>query len=628
MNKQELLEKVESTISFVRSFLDEYRDEFIYENEGVLLVLLDDILHDISDGQIPMSLYERISRLLDTLNVENLRQVQQLNKERHNFTLYKEQSDNMIVNSVFVSKTYYLLKAIGFVNSNIVLIGANGSGKTTFANSIRDKLESTDNGIVIPAQKILIFPSYDFIPTYRSAYSAYQNRQKEILDDKQTFNASKSDDIPYELTKRYGSELRILVSALLGERMARRDEYCSSIQNGDVVDTNKFRSSLDDVIDIWNSLIEHRELYCDNSGNLQIKYSQGDETEEYPAFRMSDGEREIFYVVGRVLLAKPSSLIVIDEPELHLHKAILNKLWDILEVKRDDCMFVYLTHDIDFASSRVAQKLWLKSYTSGVLEDWELEPISDNDIPEVLLMKILGSRKKILFCEGKSGGIDHQIFECLFPNYTVIPVASCKDVINYTRAFNKISNKYADALGIIDRDFRTPEQLNKLETEQIFSYDVAEIENLFLVEDFIESFASYKNEECDLINIKDRILRIFADNIEQQTSFYVTQKINYIFNESHVRTGKTKEEVSTQFREFVDNIRIEDCYRERIEMLEKIISDKDYKNAILFYNNKGLHTVVEQSFGISSYSKKALNFLRKSDPAKDILRKQFPQGLY
>lgn len=56
--------------------------------------------------------------------------------------------------------------------------------------------------------------------------------------------------------------------------MARRDEYCSSINNGDIVDTNKFRSCLDDVIDIWNSLIEHRELYCDNSGNLKIKYSR------------------------------------------------------------------------------------------------------------------------------------------------------------------------------------------------------------------------------------------------------------------------------------------------------------------------------------------------------------------
>ena len=182
-------------------------------------------------------------------------------------------------------------------------------------------------------------------------------------------------------------------------------------------------------------------MYCDNSGNLKIKYSKGDQTKEYPAFRMSDGEREIFYVVGRVLLSKPSSLIIIDEPELHLHKAILNKLWDILEVKRNDCQFIYLTHDIDFASSRIAQKLWLKSYTSDILEDWELEPILDNAIPEVLLMKILGSRKKILFCEGKNSSMDHQIFEILFPNYTITPVASCKDVINYTRAFNKIKNK-------------------------------------------------------------------------------------------------------------------------------------------------------------------------------------------
>lgn len=366
MENNDLKIKTESISSFIRSFFDEYRTEFIYQNEDSLTILLNDILKDITTHAIPESFYERISKLLDTLNIEELRKQMRNYNNKHDFKLYKNNSDDIILNSLLVSKTYYLFRAIGFVNSNIVLIGANGSGKTTFANSIRDKLESTDNGIVIPAQKILIFPSYDFIPTYKSAYSKYQSRQKEILDDKQTFNASKSDDIPYSLTQQYGSELRILVSALLGERMARRDEYCSSINNGDIVDTNKFKSCLDDVIDIWNSLIEHRELYCDNSGNLKIKYSKGDQTKEYPAFRMSDGEREIFYVVGRVLLSKPSSLIIIDEPELHLHKAILNKLWDILEVKRNDCQFIYLTHDIDFASSRIAQKLWLKSYTSDI----------------------------------------------------------------------------------------------------------------------------------------------------------------------------------------------------------------------------------------------------------------------
>lgn len=164
-----------------------------------------------------------------------------------------------------------------------------------------------------------------------------------------------------------------------------------------------------------------------------------------------------------------------------------------------------------------------------------MEPILDNAIPEVLLMKILGSRKKILFCEGKNSSMDHQIFEILFPNYTITPVASCKDVINYTRAFNKIKNKYADAVGIIDRDFRTPEQLKKLETEHIFSYNVAEIENLFLIEDFIKNFAEYKREPCNITNIKERIMQIFTNNIEQQASFFVTQKINYIFNDTSVR---------------------------------------------------------------------------------------------
>ncbi len=624
MNKQNLLERINSLVSFIRTFLCKYQEENTYKCKDELINLLNDILQDLSKDLIPESLYERISKLLDTLNIEGLIKLTNIYNNQHNFALYQKQCDKIMFDSLFVMKTYYLLKSIGFINSNVVIIGANGSGKTTFANSIREKIESTDNGIVIPAQKILIFPTYDYIPTFKSAQSIYQSRQKEILNDKQTFNASKSDDIPYDLTKKYGSEMKILVSALLGERIARRDEYCSSIQDGDVVDIRRFRSNLDDVICIWNNLIQHRELFCDNSGNLKIKYQKDEEVKEYPAYMMSDGEREIFYVVGKVLLSNPSSLIIIDEPELHLHKAILNKLWDTLELKRSDCMFIYLTHDIEFASTRVAQKRWLKSYSSDIIEDWDLEPISDNDIPETLLMKVLGSRKKILFCEGKQNSKDFQIFEGLFPNYTITPVASCKEVINYTRAFNKIRNKYSEAIGIIDRDFRTIEELDKLKAEKIFSYNVAEIENLFLIEEFILAFADYKKEYCDIDDIKNEILKKFEHNIEQQSSFYVTHKINHIFNESHVKKGKTEFEVSTQFNDFISQIKIAEWHIERTGKLRDIINRKDYAQAIMLYNNKGLHSVLEKYFGISSYSQKALDFLNKSDKAKGILRNVFP----
>ena len=625
MEKKELLDLIDQDSSFMKAFLDEYRQDGVnFGAEDRLMSLFVDMKQSVVEDQIPESLFDRLANLIRTLEVEKLRTHQNELQKLHNFEKYRDLAENVFVNSFFVSKTFYLLKAIGFTSSNVVLIGANGSGKTTFANSIREQLEKTDNGIVIPAQKLLVFPTYNSIPTYKSAFADYESRQKVCLDDKQTFKAEKNDDYPYSLSKQYSEELRILVSALISERLERRKNFCSNAREGDIIHLNDFKSNIDEVIEIWNHLIEHRTLLCDNLGNLQIEC--GDE--KYPAYKMSDGERVIFYVVGRVMLAKESSLIIVDEPEMHLHKAILNKLWDILEEKRKDCMFIYLTHDIDFASTRIANKRWLKSYsssTSGIFENWEIESIADSEIPEALLMKILGSRKKVLFCEGKQGSLDRQIIELLFPNFTITPLASCKDVINYTKAYNKISNKYAVAYGIIDRDFRTKEQLDKLAAENIYSYDVAEIENLFLIEDFIKGFAEYKHEPCDIDNIKTQILALLTRNKEQQISSYLIQRINYNFNESHVRNGKDKTEVEANFNEFVKQIKIEEWYNIRLQELDDVIKTSNYAKVIMLYNNKGLHSIIEKALGISSYNLKALEYLRNSQNARDVLHNVFPK---
>lgn len=623
MTKQELLDRIFEDRSFMNSFYEEYRGEVSLDAVEQILSLYDVMIHDISDGSIPDILYPRIKKLLDDTKAKQLEDLRKLFRGKHGFEKYEEAYKSFVIGSFFIGKTYYLLKAIGFVSSNVVLIGANGCGKTTFANSIREELENTETGIVLPAQKLLIFPTFTFLPTYTSAYDAYNQRQRDSLDDKFTFNAEKSDDFPYEITKKYGSELGILLSALLGERFAKRNHYCSEVKSGDTVDTTRFRSALDEVMDIWNELIDHRELFCDDSGNLQIRY----EDSPYPAYRMSDGEREILYVVGRVLLAKRSSLIIIDEPELHLHKAILNKLWDRLEQKRKDCMFIYLTHDIDFASTRSAKKCWLKSYIPGATDEWDLEPIENSIIPEPLLMKLLGSRKRILFCEGKNKSLDCQVFEELFPDFTIVPVESCKDVIDYTRAFRRIENKYAEAYGVIDSDFRTKEQLEKLATEKVFSYNVAEIENLFLIEGFLKEFADYKKEQCNLPVIKSRILALFQKDIDLQASLFVSQKINYLFKESHVKNGKTKDEVNRAFLDFTSQIDVEKWYDDRHNELMEIVSNNDYEKAIRVYNNKGLHSVVEKEFGISSYNNRALAFLKNSEVAKAILRSVFPSDI-
>lgn len=518
--------------------------------------------------------------------------------------------------------SYHFYKSLGFAQENTVVVGANGCGKTTLANTLQKSLNVKD-GIVIPAQKLLIIPTFSSTPNYAATAETYNQYQRTILDDKQTFNASKEDDIPWGTTQQYGSEFKKVLATLYSERMAKRNKFCDAYERGEELTRQQLQSALDVVINIWNFLIEHRTLQCDDSNNLVLT---GDGVNgSYPAFQMSDGERIILYLVGRVLLAPERALIIIDEPEMYLHKTIVDKLWNKLEWERRDCVFLYLTHDLQFAASRDAKKCWIRSFEYP--SKWNIEEIQDNVIPEELLLKLLGSRKKILFCEGKRNSLDSKIFELLFEDYTITPVETCKDVINFTKAFNKIPNTVAKAYGIIDRDFHSEDQLEKLKQQNVFSYGVAEIENLFLLPDVITGFAKYKNEECDIEDIETRILNKFEQDKQTQISQYVSSAINAYFKASHISVGNKKEEVEQNFQNFMSEVDINKLFNERESYINDVIANKKYKKAIMLYNNKGLHSVIEKYFNMGDYRHRALDYLRGTKEIESIKR-IFPGQLW
>ncbi|EJJ4544266.1 DUF4435 domain-containing protein, partial [Campylobacter coli] len=171
-------------------------------------------------------------------------------------------------------------------------------------------------------------------------------------------------------------------------------------------------------------------------------------------------------------------IIIIDEPELHLHPSLTNRLWDILEKHRQDCLFIYITHDLNFASSRTnSDKFWIKSYNG---EKWEFEQISTNEImPQELFLKLLGTRRNVLFIEGKNNSLDFKIYSVLYPQYQIITCGSCEKVIQYTKAFNDQSALHGfKAYGIIDRDYRSQNEINALMNKDINVLKVAEVENL------------------------------------------------------------------------------------------------------------------------------------------------------
>lgn len=625
MEKPELLNILLGKTSKIEHYIDllenEKDKELFFLKEMLLNVkaTLSEVKNDIEKDIVPEDFYVKIYSILSQVYIEENETPTGISWES-----FKEKLLDINLNRlIFINLIYKFYKDLKFISNNTVVVGANGSGKSTLASTIKNNF-SEKVGVVIPAQKLLIIPTFDSVPNLEKSISEYRKFEANIIDSKITYNLSYNDTIPYEETRKYGVDYKYILNAFFAEKTHTESIIHRKLKENGCVNIKEYSPiKLDKAINIWNFLIEHREIFYDDNNNLKIKVKES--LEEYPAYQMSDGEKNIFFLIGRVLLASDNAIIIIDEPEMYLHKAIVNKLWDRLENERKDCKFIYLTHDLEFASSRKANKYWIKDFHFP--SKWEIEPIPENDIPDSLLMKILGSRKKILFCEGKKSSLDIQIYEILFPNYTIIPLEGCSNVINYTRAFNKIPNKNSTAIGIVDRDFRTDEQINKFRNENIYVYSVAEIENLFLLENFIQVFSENKKERINIQDLKKRVLDRLETDKEQQISNYVTSYINSVFSEEHVNKARNLQEIKGNFDDFIVKIEIDNLYNKRKEEIEKIINEKDYSKALKVYNNKGLLGVVENllQYKPNTYRFKALDILREEEKVQQILRAVFPQ---
>ena len=160
--------------------------------------------------------------------------------------------------------------------------------------------------------------------------------------------------------------------------------------------------------------------------NFWAKYDM----EECNACKMSDGERAVLYLASQVLSISEGEVnsIIIDEPEIHLHPSIMHNLWAELEKARKDILFIYITHDINFASiHRNSDKIWVNKYIRK--EKWDYQVLSKNDeLPEQLLLEILGCRQNILFVESDRDHYDYKLYTVLFPNMHVMPSGGCEQV--------------------------------------------------------------------------------------------------------------------------------------------------------------------------------------------------------
>lgn len=222
----------------------------------------------------------------------------------------------------------------------------------------------------------------------------------------------------------------------------------------------------------------------------------------YSIASLSDGERAALLIAGTVLTAEKGSLILIDEPERHLHTSIVTPLLLQLFSKRPDCTFVISTHELSLPVSCPSARTVLVRDSMAINDDvnrWDLDVLEPRvEIDDATKEAIIGSRRKMLFIEGTQSSLDKPLYEILFPGVSIFPRSSCREVEHAVASIRDTSAvAWVQAYGIVDQDQLTPEKKTILETRGVFPLSVYSIEALYYNPAIVEAVAK---RQCAVVD--------------------------------------------------------------------------------------------------------------------------------
>ncbi|MCO8263553.1 AAA family ATPase [Pseudomonas asiatica] len=476
--------------------------------------------------------------------------------------------------------------------SSVVFVGANGSGKTRLAVFIEDAA-GIDAHRISAHRALKLNPA---VPKIRGA---------EALRKLRLGWEHESATVIHRVGNRWGdskpavamlNDFDSLLQALFADQSVTTLDTHTRYRAGNL--TEAAPTKFETLTNIWQRLLPHRRLVI--SGD-DIQVSAVDSSATYPGSDMSDGERAIFYLIAQALVAAESSLLVIDEPELHVHPSVTSRLWDEIEAARKDCAFIFITHDLHFAAARTAQKYVIKSYNPT--PSWSIENVpEDSGFSEETTTLILGSRRPILFVEGAGTSLDLAIYRCCYPEWTVIPRGSCEQVVHavVTMRANAQLTRITCA-GIVDADDYTPEDIQHLNSLGVFPLPVSEVENLILLPEVSRAIAQtegYAGEdlELQLSKLKAAIFSTLQSQaaIEEVVVRYCRRRIDRTLKKVDLSGSKSIEKIILEYNTQTAALDIARIAASANQRITNALENGDLPSLLTIYDNKGMLALAAQ----------------------------------
>ena len=365
-------------------------------------------------------------------------------------------------------------------HDRLFIVGANGSGKS----ALIQHLVSSNPGkkirrISAHRQTWFYSGSIDLTPQSRKQFDKNSRRQEAqyLSRWRDDYAQQRQSAVLFDLVAKENTRARLITC---------------HVDSGNTEKAEKTSAGSPSPFKELNELLRIGTLAVtlENSNDEEILARQRGGSAPFSIAQMSDGERNAAILAATVLTVEAGTVLLIDEPERHLHRSIIEPFLSALFERRRDCPFVVSTHEIALpVANPEARCLMVRScqWNGDRATAWQVELLESKvDLPEDLKRAILGSRKRILFVEGESSSLDFPIYSALFPDISVVPKGGCVDV---QRAVSGLRGSeglhHVEAYGLIDRDNREEEEVSRLAKDGIFALEVCSVESLYYCSDAI-----------------------------------------------------------------------------------------------------------------------------------------------
>ncbi len=216
---------------------------------------------------------------------------------------------------------------------------------------------------------------------------------------------------------------------------------------------------------------------------------------------LSDGEKEVLHIMAHLYRFRGLPNIAIwDTPELHLNAALESRLYGALQMIAPDNQYWLATHSLEFIDSVPLDTIHVIQQNGNTAtlerasgEDRKTRVAIYQDMGAQVGLQLVSSL--VVFVEGKKAHSDKRILDRLVaakvPGVNFIAGGSCENILSAGTKANHLLEEACtngDFLAIVDRDYRSDEELDEMVTRynnRVFVWPVHEIENLFLAPEVV-----------------------------------------------------------------------------------------------------------------------------------------------